>query len=108
MTTDPAYEPTVRPTRYEVSCLPEADINYSAYVVTVEYRGADRWAVTRLGSCLGDDGTWAHGIKPYDRGDAWLDAHRFDLDTALKLAQEAAPHVICNGRTAADALARRA
>ncbi|MGW4505740.1 hypothetical protein ACWENO_13980 [Streptomyces sp. NPDC004436] len=97
-------EPTVRPTRYEVSLLPEADINYQSYVVTVEYCGDDRWAVTRNQFCLGVDGTWEFGIKPYDRGDDWLNAHRFDLDTALKLAREAAPHVVCNGWTVADAI----
>lgn len=40
------------------------------------------------------------------REDDWLAAHRFDLDTALKLAREAAPHVTVNGRTVADALTR--
>lgn len=100
-------EPTVTATLYEVSILPEDDINRDVFAIQVEYRGGGRWAVTRLSSCLGDDGTWDFGIKAYDRGDDWLDAHRFDLDTALKLAKEAAPHVTVNGHTAADAYARR-
>jgi hypothetical protein len=97
-------EPTVRPTHYEVSLLPENDINYHAFAITVQYRGAGRWAVVRHESCLGDDGSWEFGVKPYDRGDDWLDAHRFDLETALKLAKEAVPHVTVNGHTVADVL----
>jgi len=100
MTTLPT--PTVQPTTYWVSLLPEDDVNFKFYVLTVEYRQG-RWAVTNGDSCLGMDGTWADGVKPYGRGAEWLAAHRFDLDTALRLAQEAAPHVAVNGRTAADA-----
>lgn len=99
---------TTRPARYEVSILPEADINYPVYALAVEYRGAGRWAVVRHGSCLGADGTWEFGVKPYDRDDAWLNAHRFDLETALRLAEEAAPKVIVNGITAAEVAARAA
>ncbi|MFI8942696.1 hypothetical protein [Streptomyces syringium] len=95
---------TTRPTRYAVSCLPDDNIDANLFEITVEYRGANRWAVTRLGSCLGADGTWARGVKEYDRGDDWLAAHRFDLETALRLAEAAAPHVTVNGFTVADAL----
>lgn len=103
MTTLPA--PTVSPARYTVSLLPESDVNYRLYVVEVMYWGDGHWGVINgaTDTRLGIDGAWADGIKPYGRGDDWLDAHRFDLDTALRLAQEAAPHVIVNGRTAADA-----
>jgi hypothetical protein len=94
--------PTVQPTAYRVSLLPEDDVNHRFYVLTVEYRQG-RWAVTNGDSCLGADGTWADEVKPHGRGDEWLAAHRFDLDTALRLAQAAAPHVTVNGRTAADA-----
>ncbi|MGK5628566.1 hypothetical protein [Streptomyces sp. URMC 123] len=99
--------PTVQATRYTVSCLPEDDVNARHYEITVEYRGGGRWAVTRFSTCLGVDGTWALGIKPYDRGDDWLDAHRFDLDTALHLAKKAAPSVTVNDVTAADIARRR-
>ncbi|WP_399559229.1 hypothetical protein OH809_45500 (plasmid) [Streptomyces sp. NBC_00873] len=91
---------------YEVSILPEGDINRHVFNIDVEYRGEGRWAVTRHGSCLGTDGEWAEGVKEYDRGDDWLNAHRFDLDTALRLARDAAPHVVVNGHTAADAYRR--
>ncbi|MEU0836076.1 hypothetical protein [Streptomyces sp. NPDC005969] len=97
---------TCQATEYEVSILPEGDINQQVFVITVQYRGVGQWAVTRHGSCLGVNGTWADGVKPYDRGDDWLADHRFDLDTALALARKAAPHVVVNGHTAADAYRR--
>lgn len=96
----------VQPTEYEVSILPEGDVNRSVYTITVQYRGDNAWAVTRHGSCLGADGEWEFGVKEYDRGDDWLKAHRFDLTTALRLAQKAAPHIVVNGRTALDAYHR--
>jgi hypothetical protein len=99
-------EATVRPTQYTVSCLPEGDINASVYTITVEYRGADRWAVTRHRQCLAVDGTWDYEMWPSEREDEWLAAHRFDIDTALRLAREAAPLITVNGHTVAEALAR--
>jgi hypothetical protein len=98
-------EPTAHAVEYEVSCLPDDDINRHLYAIRVQYRGNGRYAVIRLGDlCLGADGTWDHGVKEYDRGDDWLDAHRFDLETALRLAKEQAPLVTVNGRTVSDAL----
>jgi hypothetical protein len=43
-------------------------------------------------------------MRPSEREDDWLDTHRFDLDTALKLAKEQAPLVTVNGYTVTDAL----
>ena len=101
-------EATVLATEYSISCIPEDDINATVFQVRVQYRGANRYAVIRGGDmCLGADGTWDFGVKEYDRGDAWLDAHRFDLDTALRLAKEQARLVTVNGRTVSDCLARR-
>ncbi|MGW9375680.1 hypothetical protein ACWGVR_37385, partial [Streptomyces xanthophaeus] len=56
--------------------------------------------------CLGSDGTWEYEMRPSEREDEWLDAHRFDLDTALKLARDQAPLVTVNGFTVDDALKR--
>ncbi|WP_289009119.1 hypothetical protein [uncultured Thermomonospora sp.] len=98
-------QPTVRITRYEVSCLPEDDINAAAFTLTVEYRGNGKWAVCRRGSCLSADGKWDYEPSSSNRSDEWLSSHRFDLDTALRLAREAAPKVRVNGYTVADALA---
>lgn len=104
-TTTPAA--VIRPTEYTVSLLPEDDVNHRAFAITVQYRGGGRWAIT-LGehACLGRDGTWAPGVKPYGRGDAWLGAHRFDRDAAIELAREAAAKVTVNGITAMQAWAR--
>ncbi|MDX3314683.1 hypothetical protein P1S61_37650 [Streptomyces sp. ME08-AFT2] len=101
-------EPTVQATRYQISLLPGEDINQHLYMIEVEYRGAGRWAVVHHGHCLGTDGVWDFGVKEYDRGDDWLDAHRFDLDTALALAKEHASAVTVNGITAAEAYRRTA
>lgn len=97
---------TCQATVYEVSVLPEGDINRPVYAITVQYRGEGRWAVIRNSSCLGADGLWDFGVKEYDRGADWLAAHRFDLDTALRLARDAAPHISVNGHTATDAYRR--
>ncbi|MEU9578768.1 hypothetical protein [Streptomyces chilikensis] len=100
-------EPTVHATEYQVSCLPDDDINSHLYAITVQYGGDNRYAVIRHSMCLGADGTWDHGVKEYDRGDDWLTAHRFDLDTALQLAKEQARLITVNGRTVTGALTRR-
>lgn len=96
-------EVTARVTHYEVSLLPDGDVNAYEYAITVEYRGDGRWAVWRMGECLGVDGVWVWEPRPSGRDADWVAAHRFGLDTALDLAKAAAPHVTVNGRTAADA-----
>lgn len=102
MTEIPA--PTVRPTRFEVSCLPPDSVAGQVFALSVEWRGNDRWAVLRRGSCLAQDGTWDYEHIPSERRDDWLDEHRFDLDTAIRLATEQAPLVTCNGYTITDVL----
>lgn len=99
-------EATALATEYSVSCVPEDCVDSFIFSLRVQYRGAGRYAVIRGGDmCLGADGTWDHGVKEYDRGEAWLDAHRFDLDTALRLAKEQARLVTVNGHTVTDVLA---
>lgn len=102
-------EPIVRATRYEVSILPEDDVNYRLYAVQVQRRPDGKWMVVSkaMDACYGLDGVWADGVKPYGRGDDWVRAHRFDEATALRLAREAAPSVTVNGITAAQVLERR-
>jgi hypothetical protein len=102
--------PTVRPTAYAVSCLPPDAINADVFTITVEWRGPSqsRYAVTRMGFCLGTDGQWDHEPIPSSRTDEWLATHRFDLDTALRLATEHAPKIVVNGHTVADILAKAA
>src|SRR5690606_407223 len=60
-------EPTVRVTRYEVSCLPQDNINAHHFTITVEWRGDDRWAVLHHGFCLGADGEWDYEPRPSSR-----------------------------------------
>lgn len=98
-------EPTVQPTRYVVSLFPPDDHNGACYNLAVEYRGRGLWAVVRFKQCLNARGQWSWESIPSEREDEWLAEHRFDLDTALKLAKEAAPHITVNGYTVADALA---
>ena len=99
---------TARATEFSINCLPDDDLDSHLFEVRVQYRGDGRYAVIRSGDmCLGADGTWDHGVKEYDRGDDWLNAHRFDLDTALRLAKEQAPLITVNGHTVNDALAMR-
>lgn len=66
-------------------------------------RPADQqWIVEHIGKRLGRDGTWDWDHS--DRDDDWDREHRFSLDEALKLAQEAAPSVRVGRMTAAEAL----
>ncbi len=88
--------------RYTVSVLPADHDAARHFTITVEHRGRDRWAVCHLGRCLSAGGGWSDEPRPSDATDEWLDGHRFDLDTALRLAEQAAPGLVCNGRTAAE------
>ena len=101
--------PIVQPTCYRVSLLPEDDVNAKRFAIEVRYRGEGRWAVVQGDdwAFLGADGRWTDAVKLHGRGDDWLAAHRFDLETALRLAREAAPLVTVNGFTAKQALAMR-
>jgi hypothetical protein len=95
-------------TRYTVSAIPENNINRPHLEIEVVYRGDGMWAVSRHRECLGTDGQWEWEPSPSNREDDWLATHRFDLDTALQLAQEAAPHLTVNGHTVEQVLARAA
>lgn len=107
-----AKQPTavVRPSRFTVSCLPERNINTSLFEITIEERGqldgTTRWAVCRLGQCLNRRGRWDYEMNPSSRTDRWIAGHRFDFDTALRLAKKAAPLITVNGVTVTDAIAR--
>jgi hypothetical protein len=95
-------EPIVRVSQYEVCAHPDPDsINYHLYVINVEHRGGDRWAISRHRQCLGKRGNWSWESNPSSRTDRWLNAYRHDLDVALDLARKEAPKVTVNGLTAA-------
>lgn len=91
-------------TEYTVCALPESNVNYSHYAITVQYRGDGAWAVCHGGFCLGIDGEWDYEPSPSSRDDDWLATHRFDEQTARQLAEEHALHVTVNGITVDQAL----
>lgn len=108
MTEQPGIpEPTVQPTGYVVSCLPEGHDERFTYTIQVRHTGHGRFAVKHGIRFYGTDGTWTYE-PDFDEDDAaeaaWLAAHRFELDTALRLAKELAPTLTYRGRTVADAL----
>lgn len=89
----------VRPTRYEVTAWPgpEDSINRHNYVLYVEHRGLDRWAVTDGVHCYRKDGHKSYESNPSGRTDRFKNAYRFDLDTALALARKLAPKMTVMG-----------
>jgi hypothetical protein len=93
-------------TEHTVCALPEDNVNYWHYAITVAYRGDGLWAVLNGGYCLGADGDWDYKPSPSGRDDDWLGGHRFDEAAALLLAEREAPKVTVNGFTVADALER--
>jgi hypothetical protein len=106
-------EPTVQPTSYVVSSLPEGHDDRFTFTVQVRYHRDGLFSV-RHGLKFADrDGIWEYEPSwPEDGGEAdahaeeaWMAAHRFDHDTALRLARELAPTLTYRGRTVADALA---
>jgi hypothetical protein len=99
-------EPTAMATKYDVSCLPVDHRERIHFTLYVEWRGDDRWAVcTGFQRCLSSTGEWDYEPSPSNREDDYLDTHRFDLDTALRLAKEQAPLMTCNRWTVDEALA---
>lgn len=93
-------------TEHTVCALPESNVNYWHYAVKVAYRGDGMWAVMNGGYCLGTDGEWDYELPPSNREDDWLTTHRFDEATALRLAEQQAPLMTCNGITVEQALER--
>ncbi|MGW0604123.1 hypothetical protein [Streptomyces sp. NPDC002640] len=105
-----------------MNLLPEDVPDREAFTITVEYNGSGRYRVIRNELCsLGSDGKWSWGYQ-WPGGDrepvtdaewddyhagrgAWVASHQFDLETALHLAEQAAPDVRVMRTTAAQALA---
>lgn len=97
-----------RVTEVTFSAIPEDNINHGLYAVTVEWRGGEMYAVKRLSQVLCVDGEWDYEPIPSNRDDEWIATHRFSYDEAYQLAAKAAPDVVVNGFTVADALSRSA
>lgn len=92
-------EPEVRVTRYEVSCIPRDDVNARSFTVYVKQTSDGLWIATDNQRCLNAAGEWV-----VDRSGLYV---RHDEQTALRLANAAAPGMTVNGWTVADALAQR-
>lgn len=102
---DPRVDEFTTVTEYRLSMIPPEIDNYGEqhhWDIKVVWRGGDRWAVMQdVGRwCLSRDGEWSYESIPSERTDEWKAAHRFDLDTALKLAREQLQKVAVNGKTA--------
>jgi hypothetical protein len=97
-----------RVTHYDVTIWPPGleGIDSEAWKVTVEYRGHGQWSVNRGRACLNAAGEWNWERIPSERDDDWLAAHRFSRAEALRLARDHAPHVVVNGVTVTQVLAR--
>lgn len=101
---DTELPPTAKATEYRLTLLPEDHPDSHVFELKVSWRGRGKWAVMRHSLCLGTDGEWDYEPSPSNREDDWIDSHRFDLPTALRLADEALPSLRINGMTAADVL----
>lgn len=101
----------VQVTETRVSVVPwsDDDPECTLWDIEVSWRGGDRWAVCLRGHrVLGADGLWDLEPSPSNRTDDWVASHRFDYETALRLAVEKAPEVTVNGFTPQDHLRRLA
>ena len=111
-------EPEVRVlTRsYEVTIWPDDladDTDASLWCLSVYYRGAGRWSVSRGsgdgGPSLGRDGTWSFDKPRFIEDDAereaWYANYRFTEQDAIDLAREWAPKIRVCGKTAAEVVA---
>lgn len=91
----------VRPSRYTVTCVPpDTAPDAHVWAITVEEQRDGRWIANHMGSWLTADGDWEIGYSGAYRACA------HSLDTAMRLATQAAPLVVINGFTVADAVAR--
>lgn len=94
-------EVSVEPTCYEVTAYPFHDINRSLFVITVERRAENSWAVLLRGSQCWNRRTkaWDYEPSPSSRTDAFKRTHRFRLDQALEIARKVAPTLSVMGLT---------
>lgn len=102
-------DPQVKAIKYEVNAYPDRgddDPNRIHFRIFVEYRGHGMWAVCDgFRRCLDSAGDWSCESQSSERGDDWLTAHRFDLESAIELAKREAPRRRLNGRTIDEILA---
>lgn len=90
-------------TTFTVCPLPRSDPRFNAFAVEVQWRGEGLWAVAHGGFHLSDTKRWDRYGPASKMTVQWRARHRFDLDTALRLAEEISPSIVWNGITAAQA-----
>lgn len=91
-------------TEYTVSVLPLDDINGYHFSLVLTRATDGRWSVrqqVRRDFYLNAKGKWDQDPGP-ERSKKWVDAHRFDLETARRLAEAAAPRHELNRTVAGD------
>lgn len=102
---------TVLPTSYVVSCLPIGHDSRWEFTISVLHQADGLYAVQHSLRYWGTDGTWSFNpgwdeeVEEHQGAAAeWLAAHRFDHDTALRIAKEQAPRLVYRGLTVAEVL----
>lgn len=95
-----------RATQYTFSLLPEEHDAWATFAITVEYRGAKRWAVKRGPYSLTRGEKWGLAPRASDARPRQLAHYRFGLTEACELAEKMLPTVTVAGWTAAEVLAR--
>lgn len=97
---------SVEAVAYEVTACPADVPDRDMWVLRVERRGPDSWAVLHRSFCWNrSTRDWDHEPNPSNRTDAFKRTHRFPLDQALNIARRQAPLVTIMGKTAADVTA---
>lgn len=81
-------------TEVSFSLVDPEDDNYRHYVIRVQWRGGDRYAVMQGRYCYGTDGSWDWEPQPSSREDDWTDTHRFSYDEACAIAVREAPLLV--------------
>lgn len=95
-------------TEYTVSVLPLDDINGYNFSLVLTRAGDGRWSVrqqARREFYLNAQGKWDQDPGP-EQSKKWVNAHRFDLETAQRLAEAAALHHELNHITASELIGR--
>lgn len=101
--TEPKIRETI--TRYELTLMPEDDVNECAWYIAVELRAAGRYAVVRGRLCLTPGVGWH--VESRDPDSDCLRLHRYSLDEALAPAREHLPFLRINGLSSLEVLAAR-
>jgi len=87
---------------FSVTALPpeyQTAIDADMWTVRVEWRSEDKWAVITRSGQIGADGTEGYESLPSSRTDKYIANYRFDLATALALAEETAKKISIMGIT---------